>query len=498
MNILQTLESLNPRTLHNILRVDMKRLVIVGGGIAGLATAYFALEKAKKIGETLHLQLLDEKDRLGGCILTDKVNGFVIEGGPDCFLYEKPWALALCEKLGLGERILNTNENRRVFILSNGKLHELPEGFMLMVPTNFMSFIKSSLISWPGKIRMGMDLFIPKKKLDKEESLADFVRRRLGEEALEKIAEPLVAGIHAGTPETMGLKSTFPRFLQMEKEYGSLIRGMLARRKMARKWESRGGPKRTMFLTLKDGLGEWVDCLREKIGEDRIGLKKKVMGLRRTEKGDYQVPLSDGTSLVTDAIILATPSFITAKIVEEVDLKLSEILLTIPYVSSATVSLAYHRSQIHHPLDAFGFIIPRSERRRIMASTWTSVKFNHRAPEGYVLLRVFVGGANNEELVSLNDDEMLRMIQEELKEIMDVEGDPVLTRIYRWEKSMPQYLVGHLEKVARIEERANLYPGLFLTGCAYKGIGISDSIHDAEIVAEKALEYLEKAKGERQ
>ena len=327
----------------------MKRIVVIGGGIAGLAAAYFALEKAKKIGEPIHLQLLDEKDRLGGCILTEKVDDFVIEGGPDCFLSEKPWALVLCEKLGLGDRLLNTNENRRVFILSEGKLHELPEGFMLMVPTSFTPFIKSSLISWPGKIRMAMDLFIPKKESDEEESLADFVRRRLGEEALEKIAEPLVAGIHAGTPETMGLKSTFPRFLQIEEEYGSLIRGMLARRKMALQWQKKGGSKRTMFLTLKGGLGEWIDCLREKIGEEVINLKRKVVEVKRIEKGDYQIQLSDGAFLEADSIILATPSFITAKIVEEMDPKMSEILLTIPYVSSATVSLAYHRSQIHHP-----------------------------------------------------------------------------------------------------------------------------------------------------
>jgi oxygen-dependent protoporphyrinogen oxidase len=475
--------------------MSMKRIVIVGGGIAGLSTAYFVLEKAKQIGEEIHLTLLDEQDRLGGCILTEKVNGFVIEGGPDCFLSEKPWALALCERLGLGERILNTNENRRVFILSNGKLHELPEGFMLMVPTSFMPFIKSSLISWPGKIRMAMDLFIPKRKSDEEESLADFVRRRLGEETLEKIAEPLVAGIHAGTPETMGLKSTFPRFLQIEEEYGSLIRGMLARRKKALQFQKKGGPQRTMFLTLKDGLGEWVDYLRKKIGEERIGLKKKVLELKRTEKGEYEIRLSDGTSLGADSIILATPSFITAKIVEEMDNKLSKILFTIPYVSSATISLAYRRSQVHHPMDAFGFIIPRSEKRRIMASTWTSAKFNHRAPKDHVLLRAFVGGANNEQLVGLEDDEMLKIIREELKDIMGVEGHPILTKIYRWEKSMPQYLVGHLEKVSRIEERTNLQPGLFLTGCAYKGIGISDSVHDAEIIAEKSVEYLAKLKG---
>lgn len=474
----------------------MKRIVIVGGGIAGLAAAYYALEKAKKLGESIHLQLLEEKDRLGGCILTEKADGFVIEGGPDCFLSEKPWALALCERLGLGDRLLNTNENRTTYILSKGKLHELPEGFMLMVPTGFMPFIKSSLISWPGKIRMGMDLFIPKKRFDQEESLADFVRRRLGEEALEKIAEPLVAGIHAGTPEAMSLISTFPRFIELEEKYGSLIKGMLARRKIAHHWEGRGGHKRTMFVTLKDGLGEWVDCLERKIGEERIDVKKKVVGIRRMEKGNYQLQLSDGTSLEADGVILATPAFVTAKIVQGIDPKLSDLLLTIPYVSSATVSLAYRPSQILRPLDAFGFVIPRTEKRKIMASTWTSIKFNYRAPKDAVLLRTFVGGVNNEGLVSLDDEEMLRIVQEELRDIMGVEGDPIRTRIYRWEKSMPQYLVGHGERLSRMEERVSLLPGIFITGCAYKGIGISDSVHDAEIVAEKAVDYLKKVKGD--
>jgi len=473
----------------------MKRLIIVGGGIAGLATAYFALEWAKKEGQNIHLLLLDEKNRLGGCILTEKVDDFVIEGGPDCFLYEKPWALALCEKLGLGDRILNTNENRRTFILSNGRLHELPEGFMLMVPTSFMPFIKSPLISWPGKIRMAMDYFIPRKQSQQEESLAEFVRRRLGNEALEKIAEPLVAGIHAGTPETMGLKSTFPRFLQMEEEHGSLIRGMLARRKMALQWQKKEGPKRTMFLTLQDGLGEWIDCLKERLGDETFCLETKVVGVEKIGEVAYRVKLSDGTFREADAVVFATPSFATAKVIRGLDPKLSEILISIPYVSSATVSLAYRPGQIRRPLDAFGFIIPRTEKRKIMASTWTSVKFNHRAPKDAVLLRAFVGGANNEELVSLDDEEMLGVVREELRDIMGVEGDPILTRIYRWEKSMPQYLVGHLEKVAHIEERTDLQPGLFLTGCAYKGIGISDSVHDAEITAERALAYLKNVKG---
>lgn len=474
----------------------MKRIFVIGGGISGLSTAYFLCEKVNQLDEEIKIIVLEEKERLGGCIITEKVDGFIVEGGPDCFLYEKPWALKLCERLGLGERILNTNENRRVFIYSDGRLHELPEGFMLMVPTSFMPFIKSSLISWPGKIRMAMDLFIPKKKSDEEESLADFVRRRLGNEALEKIAEPLVAGIHAGTPETMGLKSTFPRFIQLEQEYRSLILGMLARRKMAKKWESQAKVKRTMFLTLKDGLGEWIDRLREKIGEERILLKKRVEKIVKVKEGYFKIYLADGTSMDGESVIITTPSFITAGMIEEMDPILSEILLKIPYVSSATVSLAYHRSQIDHPLNGFGFIIPRREKRRIMASTWSSVKFNYRAPKDYVLLRAFVGGANNEELVQLEDEEMVRMVREELKEIMGVNGEPVLSRIYRWEKSMPQYLVGHLEKIKRIEDRVSLFPGLFLTGCAYRGIGISDIVHDGEVTAERAFEFLKGQKSD--
>ena len=374
----------------------MKRIAVIGGGIAGLSTAYFLQDKARMSGKEISVRLLEEENRVGGSILTEKVDGFVIEGGPDCFLAEKPWALALCEKLGLGERVLNTNENRRTFIVSRGKLHELPEGFMLMVPTSFTPFIKSTLISWPGKIRMGLDLFIPKKTDDREESLADFVKRRLGKEALEKIAEPLVAGIHAGTPETMSLVSTFPRFIQIEKEHGSLIRGMLARMKAARQWQKKGGSKRTMFLTLRDGLGEWIDCLQSKIDGSVIGLGKKVDRVARQGEAGYEVRLADGSAEEADAVILATPAFAAARAVEGLDGDLARELRSIPYVSSATISLAYLPSQIRRPLDAFGFVIPRTEKRRIMACTWTSVKFDRRAPEGKVLLRAFVGGANNE------------------------------------------------------------------------------------------------------
>jgi oxygen-dependent protoporphyrinogen oxidase len=277
------------------------------------------------------------------------VDDFIIEGGPDCFLAEKPWAIQLCEELGLGDRLLCTNEeNRRVFILSRGKLHELPEGFMLMVPTSITPFLKSTLISLPGKVRMAMDLFLPRKRTDEEESLAQFVKRRLGNEALEKIAEPLVAGIHAGTPETMSLSSTFPRFIQLEEEYRSLILGMLARRRKAAEFaQRRSGPKRTMFMSLVDGMMELTDAIQGRLAEGSLLPDKKVVRINHIGKATtrdhspYEVHLEGGETMGADCIVLATPTYITAELLQEMAGTLSEMLLSIPYVSTATISLVY-------------------------------------------------------------------------------------------------------------------------------------------------------------
>jgi oxygen-dependent protoporphyrinogen oxidase len=473
----------------------VKRVVVVGGGISGLAAAYFLQEKTRESGERVETILIEKDSRLGGSILTEEVDGFVIEGGPDCFLSEKPWAGKLCERLGMEEEILNTNENRRTFILSDGKLHPLPEGFMLLVPTSFMPFVRSTLISPMGKLRMAMDWFIPKNKSGQEESLAEFVSRRLGQEALEKIAEPLVAGIHASVPETMSLKATFPRFVDLEEEYGSLIKGMLARRKkFARFMKSRKGPTRTMFITLRSGMGELIKTLFGRLSQGSALLEKPVTALekqKREEKTSYRIEIDGGETFEADAVVLATPSFASGVFVAGFDRSLGELLTSIPYVSSAIVHLAYRKSEIRHPLDAFGFVVPRDEKRDIMASTWTSVKFTHRVPDdGHVLLRVFIGGAKNEAAMGLNDDEMVATSRREIGDIMGIEADPLFTRVYRWEKSMPQYTIGHLDRVSQIDERVSHHPGLFLTGCAYRGVGISDCIHEGELKAEKVLEYL--------
>jgi oxygen-dependent protoporphyrinogen oxidase len=482
----------------------LRRAVIIGGGISGLSAAYYLREKALRAGVDIEVILIEKEKQFGGCIVTEKVDGFIIEGGPDCFFSEKPWALQLCEDLGLGDRLLCTNdENRRVFILSHGRLHELPEGFMLMIPTSFTPFLKSPLISVPGKFRMAMDLFLPRKRSAEEESLAQFVRRRLGNEALEKIAEPLVAGIHAGTPETMSLVSTFPRFIQLEEGHRSLILGMLARRRMARRFAQRqSGPKRTMFMALLDGMMELTDELKARLDERSLISDRKVtriarlMGTRLPQNPVYEVSMEGGETLRADCAILATPVFVTAELLQGLDGNLSEALLSIPYVSTATISLAYRRAEIHHPLDGFGFVVPRTEKRKIMASTWTSTKFSHRSPPASVLLRAFVGGAQNEHLLEMDDERIIGVVREELMDIMGIKADPILTRVYRWDKSMPQYTLGHAKKLSQLEERLLRYPGLSLMGCAYRGIGISDCIHDGKLTAEKTLGFLESLESE--
>ncbi|MBI5492547.1 MAG: protoporphyrinogen oxidase [Deltaproteobacteria bacterium] len=476
----------------------MKRVVVIGGGIAGLSAAYSLREHQPK-GMDFEIVLLEKKETLGGNIRTERAGGFLIEGGPDCFLSEKPWAMELCKRLGLTDSLLPTNEsNRKTFVLSRGRLHELPEGVILMVPTKILPLATSSLISLPGKIRMGMEFFIPRRKDRGDETLGDFVRRRLGAEALEKIAEPLVAGVHAGDPETMSIRASFPKFVQLEEEHGSLIRGMLKRMAQMKRpgahkpAPQKPGPKVTMFMTLKEGLSLLIDTLTERLSKEpdtKIYKGSVVTSLSRKED-IFEVGLEGGKLIQADSVIIAAPAYAASSLLSSFDRELSEKLLTIPYVSTATVSIAFKRSDVKHPLNGFGFVVPRTEGRSIMAATWTSVKFKYRAPDDSVLIRCFVGGSKNAELVSLSDEEMIAMVKGELKEIMGIDAAPVLARVFRWINSMPQYTIGHEERVAWVEDRLNRHPGLYLTGSAYHGIGISDSVRYGEVVAKKALHHI--------
>jgi oxygen-dependent protoporphyrinogen oxidase len=458
------------------------KLVIIGGGIAGLSTAYYAQKHARAAGLDLDITLIEREHSLGGKITTDTPDGFVIEGGPDSFITQKPWALELSRELGLEDRLIGTNDaKRQTYVLHKGKLRKMPDGLMLIVPTKFMPFVTSNLLSLPGKMRMGLELFIKPRQDASDESLADFIRRRLGEEALEVLAEPLMAGIHVADAETLSLQATFPRFIDIERKYGSVTKGMLAAKKAAAASKN-GHSKVTTFMTFKTGLQELVGGLEQSI-EGQVLTGRTVTELNP----GYEVVLDDGTHLDADAVVLAPPAYVSADVLRHLNPELSEKLRTIRYVSTATVSLGFDAKDFEHPLNGFGFVIARTEPTRILACTWTSTKFTHRAAPGTVLLRAFVGGPRHEELVNLDDEKLVALVREELAQIMGIHAVPTVARVFRWFKSNPQYEVGHLDRVAQME--ALCPPGLYLTGSAYRGVGLPDCIKQGQATAQQILNY---------
>lgn len=474
----------------------MLKVAIIGGGISGLAAAY-TLQKKKKEGKDIDFVLVEKGRRVGGQIITERVDDFVVEGGPDCFIVNKPWALQLANELGIGDRLQNTNEqNSGTYILSKGKLHLLPEGVMLLVPTKFFPFVTSGLFSWPGKIRMGMDLFIPRGKEDGDESLASFVRRRLGQEALDKLAEPLIGGIHASDPEKMSLMSTFPRLLEMEKNHGSLIKAALAGRKKMKTMPKRPGPKRTFFISFVGGMQELVDTLVAAVDNEHIICGKEVAEVEKLEtlpKPRYKIRFKEEGSIEVDAVIFSTLAYNTAGLIGQWDVVLAEKLRMIPCVSSATVSLGFKTSDIGRIMKGYGFIVPSSEKRKLMATTFSSQKWANRAPEGYALMRGFIGGAHHKELVNLDDDFLVDLVLKEWKDILGLEAKPMLRKVFRWYKGMPQYTVGHLDRLEEIEKQVEKHFGVFLCGASYRGVGVPDCIKNATIAAEKAIGYLSRS-----
>lgn len=470
--------------------------MVIGGGITGLSAAY-ALHKARESGEKVDYLLIEKDGRLGGKILTEKIDGYTVEGGPDCFLSEKPWVGQMARELGIEDCLMGSNEaSKRTYVYAGGRLNQLPDGLMGLVPTKIIPFALSPLISWPGKIRMAFDLFIPPNRTGQDETLGSFVTRRLGKEALDKIAEPLIGGIHAGDPDQMSLKASFPRFIQMEQKYGSLIRAMLAARKNAPKPKpvEPGKVQKTFFMTFIGGMGELTDTIAGKLDKSKILTGKTVTKIEKRADGKYTVYIDGLEPIETDAVIVTAPAHEAAEIVRDFDKVMAENLAGIPQATSATVNLAFKRSDIHNSLEAFGFIVPISEGRKIKACTYSSTKWNYRTPsDEYVLIRAFVGGARNQELVFQDDDRMLKMVLNELKDIIGLTAEPVMSKIYRWIKGMPQYTVGHLERVAKIEERAAANPGLYVVGGSYRGVGVGDCINVGTQAAEKALAYLQNS-----
>jgi oxygen-dependent protoporphyrinogen oxidase len=460
------------------------RIVVVGGGIAGLAAAHRLVELARDEGRALDLVLLEAADRLGGAIRTERVDGFLLEAGPDSFISEKPWALALAERIGHGARLCRTDDRfRRTYVVRGRRLRPLPEGFLLLAPTRAWPVLASDVFSWRGKLRLGLDLILPRRPAAGDESLGSFVQRRLGREALERVAQPLVGGIYTADPDRLSLAATMPRFLALEREHRSLILGL---RRTARGGEAAAasGARWSLFVTLAGGMEELVAALAARLPAGATRLSTPVTAIAPAPNG-WRVELRDGSPLHADGVVLAGPAPAMAALVSGADRPLAGLLGGIACASSATVALAYPRAAIQHPLDGFGFVVPQVEGRAILACTFSSVKYRGRAPAGFALLRVFVGGAMQEGLLAREDRALLQLAHDDVASLLGITGDPVLSRVWRHPGAMPQYEVGHLDRVAAIESRLETLPGLALAGGAYRGVGIADCVRSGEAAAER-------------
>ncbi|HEX8887942.1 MAG TPA: protoporphyrinogen oxidase [Pyrinomonadaceae bacterium] len=483
--------------MTDALEKPRKRVVIIGGGISGLAAAHRLLERSGQSKIKPEILLLETSAQLGGIIRTHRRDGFLLEGGPDSFISEKPEAVELAKRIGLESRLIETNdEHRRSFIVRNGKLHPVPEGFQLLAPSRFWPFVTTGIFSWTGKARMALDLVLPRRASangSDDESLAEFVRRRLGQEALERMAQPMVGGIYTADPEHLSLRATMPRFLEMEREHRSVIRAMWKNRRRLSKREASGtsGARYSLFLSFDEGMQTLSDALVTRLKDVSIHLRTKAESLAFDEESrGWKIHTSAGETLSADAVCLALPAYASARLLSEVDAQLADDLDAIPYASTATINLAYKRADIPHALDGFGFVVPIIEGRATLACTFSSVKFKGRAPVGHALLRAFVGGALQPEIFALDEERMVARVQEDLRELLGIERPPLFAHVEKWPRSMAQYHLGHIERVRRIRERLSRLANLKLAGNAYGGAGIPDCIRSGESAAEEILASL--------
>src|SRR5256885_2554033 len=463
----------------------MKRIAIIGGGISGLSAAV-TLEQRRRAGVPLEYVLYESSSHLGGVISTEFVDGCVIEAGPDSFLTEKPWAADLCRELGLGGELIGSNDSeRKTYILVKGCLVPIPDGLMFMVPTRLLPVALTRLFSWGTKLRMAREWFHPPRKLSGDESVAALVERHYGPEMVERLADPLLSGVYGGDSSQLSMRAVLPRFAQMEASHGSLGRAMLAARKKIAHPSS--GSPRPLFTSLKDGMHQMTNALAVSLSAPSIRLGTPAQQLKFKEDGWMVSASGAGAPELFDSLIIATPAHAAAAILQSVSTELANELRGIPYTSSITATLGYGHSVQSSLPPGFGFLVPRSEGRRLLAATFVHNKFPHRAPEDRALIRCFFGGSRNEEILQLHEDEILRIAREELRQILGIGAEPLFTRVYKWKAAMAQYTVGHLERLNRIDRLREQLPGLALAGNAYRGIGVPDCVHSGKQAAEQAL-----------
>ena len=461
----------------------MKRIAIVGGGISGLSAA-FALEKHRRTGASLEYVLFESSSRVGGVLVTEWVDGCLLEAGPDSFLTEKPWASDLCREVGLGDQLIGSNDaDRKTYILVKGKLVVIPDGLMFMVPTKITPTVLSPLFSSAAKLRMAREWFHPPRKAEADETVAAFVERHYGPEMVDRLADPLLSGVYGGEASQLSVRAVLPRFAEMEATHGSLGRAMLAARKKMP--QASNTAARPLFTSLKNGMQQMVDAVVSLLPASALRSNTPVQRIQRQSGG--WVVSAGYASDEFDAVIVATPAQVAAELVGLDSAQLASELRGIQHTSSITVNLGYDRTVRASLPPGFGFLVPRSEGKRLLAATFVHNKFPHRAPEDRALLRCFIGGARNEQVLQAPDEEVVKVVREDLRQIVKLKADPLFSRVYRWKGAMAQYGVGHLERLQRIESLLQQLPGLALAGNGYRGIGVPDCVRSGSDAANKAM-----------
>ena len=448
-------------------------VVIIGGGIAGLAAAF------ELRGRGLSVRVLERAARPGGVIVTEQFDGWTIDSGPDSLLVQKPAAVTLCRELGIADRLVPTLTPRTAFVLREGQLHAITEGSFLGFPITLGALARSRLFSLAGKARMAGEVLTPRRTSDEDESIAAFVGRRFGREAVDYLADPLLAGIHAGDVDRLSIGALFPRLVDAERRSGSVIRALRA-------LHVRPSPQGA-FVSLPGGTGELADTLARALAPGTVITDARVTGLSRS--ATYAIDSTAGR-VRARSIVLAVPAYVTGSLLRPIDSALADLCEAVPYASTATVAFGYRRDQVSHPLRGTGFVVPRTEGLALLAGTWVSSKWPGRAPNGHVLLRGYLGGGRDPHRLEAADQELLDAAQKELAELLGISGAPLFTRLYRWTRQSPQYEVGHLQRVADIERRLTALPGLFITGSGFRAIGIPDCISDGRATAIRAADYV--------
>lgn len=486
----------------------MKQIIIIGGGVAGLGAAY-KVRRAADAGEDVGFTLVEKEPRLGGKLLTEIIEDpetgepYIVDGGSDAFITAKPSIHRVAKLLGIFDDEQPTDDSKKKTLIVKGdRLIEMPDGIMMFAPTKLIPMATTPLYSWPAKFRMALDIVLPRKERwpegdtaqQHDETLESLVVRRMGRECLDRLAEPLVGGVHASDPALMSVAATFPNLLEMEQKHGSLVLGFLEQRKkveeMRRKYPPKPGAKpRTFFTSFVRGMQQLVDALADAAGRENIITGVGVSSIRHGAEGTWSVALADGRVLTGDAVIVATEGWAAAELVRGIDARVAELVESVPFSSSATVPMAFRAEDCPFDTDFFGVLVPQVERRPLMAVTMTSSKWPGRTPPGRVQLRGFVGGPHNQDVMQLDDEEMVELVRRELVDILGLKADarPLWTRVFRWTRGMPQYTLGHLDRVDEIERRTAAIPGLALAGGTYRGVGVPNCLESGEAGVSKLL-----------